>query len=97
MIKILRHNAILPWNIPFLYQNQAYHATPTLFKRRSGNSGLDIKPRPFSKKQKKRHSRFVERMRAKVDPVKKKLKLNQVVSKWESPKTQEYIESVRAM
>lgn len=87
----------ITWNLSNLIQYHQFHATPTFFKRRGGASAFEPTPRRFSKKQKKRHTRFVNRMKAKVDHGKERLKLEQAKRRWQLPSTKEFIEQTRSM
>ena len=87
----------IAWNLTHLIQHHRFHATPVLLKRRGGASAFDVVPRRFSKKQKKRQARFAERMKAKVDHGKEKMKLEQAKRRFVLPSTKEFIEHTRSM
>ena len=96
IIKSTQLNGIT-WNLPSLVQYHGFHATPILCKRRGGASAFEVTPRKFSKKQKKRQARFVDRMKLKVDHGKEKMKLEQAKRRWVLPSTKEFIEQTRSM
>jgi hypothetical protein len=75
----------------------AFHSTKYLEKKRTGSSAWEARPRPFSKKQKKRFGEAKRIKSSTVDHSKVKVKQKQVETFWESKETQEYIEKTRTM